>query len=429
MSAGSPRHARGAAPWLVVIGVLVAALSLRAPIVAPTPVLRDIARDLGVGAAAAGLLTTAPVLAFAVLTPLAALVIRRSGAEIALLLSLSGVLIGTFVRAVPGFGWMLAGTLVIGAAITIGNVVIPVIIRRDVSPERVGVVTAAYVAMLNAGSLITSLATAPLADAVGWPTALLLWSSITVAGLLLWSLHLARERRSGSLRPGARGAEPPLTSGPVPTTSALDPVTLTGPVPLVERGAASSSFARRPIVWLLLVVFAGQTTMYYSLTTWLPTLAADELGLDRAAAGLLASIFQGVAVVGAFVVPLLSRVGPPALPMTVIGACWLVLTFGTLLAPEMLAVWLAVGAVAHAGGFVVVFTILVGVARSDGEAAGMSALVQGGGYAVGAVGAPVMGALSDVAGGWDVPLTVLCGVAVFYCAALTAAYVSARRTR
>ena len=40
---------------------------------------------------------------------------------------------------------------VIGAAITIGNVVIPVIIRRDVPAARVGSVTAAYVATLNVG--------------------------------------------------------------------------------------------------------------------------------------------------------------------------------------------------------------------------------------------------------------------------------------
>ena len=64
---------------------------------------------------------------------------------------------------------MLAGMFVIGAAMTIGNVVIPVIIRRDVPPARVGVVTAAYVATLNAGSLLTSLLTAPLAAVIGWP--------------------------------------------------------------------------------------------------------------------------------------------------------------------------------------------------------------------------------------------------------------------
>ena len=55
--------------------------------------------DFGIGSATAGLLTTAPVLMFALLTPLAALVIRRAGAELALMLSLSGVLLGTVIRA------------------------------------------------------------------------------------------------------------------------------------------------------------------------------------------------------------------------------------------------------------------------------------------------------------------------------------------
>ena len=187
-------------PWLVVAGVLIAAMSLRGPIVAPTPVMTEIQSDLHIGSGTAGLLTTAQVLMFALLTPVAALVIRRAGAELALLISLSGVLVGTFVRALPGFGWMLAGMLVIGAAITIGNVVIPVIIRRDVPPSRVALVTAAYAATLNVGSLITSLLTAPLAAMIGWPLALLTWSVITIAGIALWSVHLQRSRRAGARR-------------------------------------------------------------------------------------------------------------------------------------------------------------------------------------------------------------------------------------
>ena len=55
-------HSARRIPWLVVSGLLVAALSLRGPIVAPTPVMRLIEDDLDIGAAAAGLLTTAPVL-------------------------------------------------------------------------------------------------------------------------------------------------------------------------------------------------------------------------------------------------------------------------------------------------------------------------------------------------------------------------------
>jgi MFS transporter, CP family, cyanate transporter len=418
-------RARRSVPWLVVCGVLLAAMSLRGPIVAPTPVLAEIESDLGIGSGTAGLLTTAPVLMFALLTPLAALVIRRAGAELALLISLSGVLIGTFIRALPGFGWMLAGMLVIGASITIGNVVVPVIIRRDVPPDRVALVTAAYVATLNAGSLVTALLTAPLAAVIGWPMALLVWSVITFAGIVLWGIHLRVTRRGG-----ADGRY----SGDAPTPSAqdaagrreLDPAAPTGPLPVVAR---ERSLLRRPVTWLLAAAFAGQCTMYYSLSTWLPTLAADELGLDATAAGALASLYQGAAVAGAFLVPLLMKYTPRLVPPLTICASWIIVTVGILLWPELMWLWLLIGAVGHAGGFVVIFTTLLRVARSDAEAAGMSAFVQGSGYAVAALGAPLMGWLREVSGGWMLGLALMVALAVAYCVALLAAVVVAGRPR
>ena len=414
--------AGNAFPWLVVAGVLVAALSLRGPIIAPTPVLRDIQDDLGIGSVGAGLLTTVPVLMFASLTSVAALVIRRAGAERALALTLIGVVLGTVIRAVPGFGWVLAGSLVIGAAITIGNVVVPVIIRRDVPPTQVGAVTAGYVAMLNAGSLLTALATAPLAAILGWPLALLSWVVVTLAGLVLWTVHLRRER----------GTPDPFSGSPAATRVEEvrgrrpdDVSTLTGPLPAVAPGR--SGILRRPIVWLLSFTFACQAAIYYGLTTWLPTILGDELGVGRTAAGTLASVFQGAAIAGAFVVPLLARRFPPIVPALVICACWLALTAGMLFAPDQFLVWAIFGAVAHAGGFVVIFTALVAVARSDAEAAGMSAVVQGAGYAVAALSAPVMGALQEASGGWDAPLVLMLVLAVTYGALMIASMVQLRR--
>lgn len=401
---------------------MTAALSLRGPIVSPTPVLAAIEADLGIGSATAGLLTTAPVLMFALLTPVAALVIRRAGAELALLISLTGVLVGTFVRALPGFGWMLAGMVVIGASITIGNVVIPVIIRRDVPPDRVALVTAAYAAMLNAGSLITSLLTAPLAAWIGWPAALLTWSAITVAGIMLWSVHLGRARRAQG--DAERYSGPPAEPAPGAVRPAVDPASLTGPLPVVAR---ERSFVRRPVVWLLLAAFGLQCLMYYALSTWLPTFAADELGLGPSAAGAMASVYQGVGILGAFLVPVLLRFTPRIVTPLVICGSWLVVTGGLVFAPELLWVWLAVGAIGHAGGFVVIFSALVAVARSDVEAAGMSALVQGGGYAIGALGAPLMGALREATGGWETALALMLVLAVVYCGALLAAVVAAAR--
>lgn len=409
---------RRAFPWLVVAGVLVAALSLRAPVLAVSPVLRDIERQLGLDAAGASLIMTSAVLMFAVVTPAAALVIRRAGPELALLVCLAGVIAGTLVRSVPSYGWMIAGMIVAGAAITIGNVVIPVIIRRDVPERHVATVTAAYTAMLNVGSLFATLGTAPLAQLTGWPLALLSWSLLSVVGIVLWVVHLRRDRVTGATwaerYSGATG-----TAG-----AAAEALAMTGPVPvLTGRGRA----VRHPVVWLLTGTFACQSAAYYALSAWLPAMAADLNGADPTAAGALASIFQGGAIVGAFVVPVLARYLPLMVPAAVVSACWIIVSAGMLAAPQLLALWAAVGSIAHAGGFVVIFTVLMRVVRTDAEAATGSALVQGLAYVFGTVGAPIAGALHDATGGWTASLGFSLVLGVGFAVLLTCAVVGAQR--
>jgi len=57
----------------------------------------------------------------------------------------------------------------------------------------------------------------------------------------------------------------------------------------------------------------------------------------------------------------------------------------------------------------------------------MSALVQGGGYALAAIGGPVIGALHDATDGWTVPLVLLVVVSAFYGLFLAAALFTGRR--
>ncbi|MER7797644.1 MFS transporter [Microbacterium sp. NPDC096154] len=408
---GRVTTARRAFPWLVVAGVLVAALSLRAPILAVTPVLRDIARDHALDAATVSLLTTLPVLMFAAFTPLAALVIRRAGLELALLSCLVAVAAGTLIRALPGYGWMLVGMAVIGVGITVGNVVVPVIIGRDVPPHAVSTVTAAYTAALNAGSLVTTLTTAAIAEVTGWPLALLLWISLTVLGLALWGLHLWRRHAAGVRAAGPSAVELEITTATVPVIPAEQ----------------SRRVLRQPIVWLLLATFACQTAAYYGMSTWLPAILGDLTGADAAAAGALASLFQGVAIIGPFIVPALARRLPLVVPAMLIAACWLAFAGGMLLAPQLFVLWVVFGGIAHAGGFVVIFTAMVDVSRSPTETATMSAVVQGGAYVAGAASAPVIGLLHDATGGWAVPQAAIVALTVGFAVCLLAAVARVRR--
>jgi len=412
--AGGAQAARRAFPWLVIAGVLVAAFSLRGPILSVTPVLRDIEHDYALDAATASLLTTFPVLMFAALTPVAAVVIRRAGADLALLACLAAVAVGTLIRTLPGFGWMLVGMVVIGAGITVGNIVIPVIIRREVPPERVATVTAAYTAALNAGSLLTTLTTASIAELTGWPLALLLWIVLTALGLVLWGLHLWRDRMPGvpwDERSGGGGTP-------------AEAVSMTGPVPVPGRG----DVLRNPVVWLLVAALGCQSSAYYGLSTWLPAMLSDMTGTGAAVAGALASLFQGVAIAGAFVVPTLARYLPLAVPAALVAACWVAMVGGLLVVPELYPLWVSLGGVAHAGGFVVVFTVLVGIARSSREAAAMSALVQGLAYVAGAAGGPLLGGVHDLTSGWTLPLLLTLALVSGFSACILTAVARVRRS-
>lgn len=353
---------RARLPW-VVAGIILVALSLRGPIIAPTPVITNIQADIGLSSVAAGLLTGLPVFLFAVVTPAASAVIRRAGPEAAVLLCLIGVLMGTIIRSLGSTPLLLVGTVVIGASITIGNIVIPVIIRRDVPWRQVSVVTAAYSAALNVGSMITA------------PSS-------------------------------RRTAEAPAEM-----------------LPPAEPDTAHATGRVRRIGWLLALAFCGQAMAYYSVTAWLPALLADTRGLSLASSGASASLFQVAAVIGAFGVPLLAARAPAWVPVALIGALWITLPIGLMLAPGWFIAWSLIGGAAQGGGFTAIFSIVARVARSSAEAARMSARVQGIGYLAATIGPPLAGGLNTATGAWTAPLLlVLAATVVFTVGGVLAAF-------
>lgn len=398
MSAGRDTAVRPlrAAGWVLPAAIVLVALNLRGPIVAPAPVIGDVRVDLGLTATVAGLLTTIPVLCFALATPLASWVIAKADPERALSLSLVVVLAGTVVRSLPSAAALLIGTAVIGVGITIGNVVIPVVIRRDTSPERVGLVTGVYTSALNVGSMITSLATAPLASAWGWPLAIAVWGLLAVVAGVGWTVAVGR---IAWLRPTRRE--------PVPATGPIDVVLPDTGAVRGSDGPASPRPVRRLVTWGLTLAFGGQAFSYYALTAWIPTLLHDEIGFSKASSGASSSVFQILAVVGALGVPLLASRWRPRAIIALVSVFWLAMPLGLLFAPQLWLLWSVLGGAAQGGGITVIFIVVVRLVSSDDDARRMSAFVQGGGYLLGSAGPLVAGSLHGATGGWTAPLLVV----------------------
>lgn len=394
----------GARAGLLLAALLLVALNLRAPITSLPPVVDDVAASLGLTSAGAGLLTSVPVLCFALCTPLASVLVARAGPELSLGVSMAGILAGTLLRSGGSVPAALAGSAVLGVAITIGNVAVPVVITRDFR-RRAAAVTGAYSATMNLGSTFTTMLTVPLATAFGWQWALAGWGVLAVVAIAAWvpaGRRLAAQGRAAAPRgEGGVRVRPPSARAEL---DALDP---------------KARSAVRRLVVLLSVAFAGQAFGYYAVTAWLPEILHDRLGMSAAGAGSAAAPFQLCAVLGSFLVPAAFSRGLSARSVAVaMAAMWISLPLGLLLAPGLWWLWVGLAGAAQGGNFTVIFTLVA--QRSPGVAVARrsSAVVQTAGYGCAVLAPTVMGAVHEASLGWTVPLALVAGVLATMAAAM-----------
>ena len=385
------------------LGLIIAAftmsLIMRSTFVSLAPVSDVLGADLGLDPAGMGLLMAIPVLCFGLLSPVASLIIARGGANFAMTAMFLGVALGIIVRSAGGVAAAFAGTIILGAAITVGNVVLPVLVRRDAPAKRAGIATGVFIAGANVGSLVSTTTTVPLVAAIGWQLALGAWVLVVVACLAGWTA-IIRPRHAFRWSP-----EPGLSPARILDTPPIEAVA----VPSAPERTWGSFTAIA-----LLIGFGAQTFSYYGVTAWLPSLLADRLSIDPAEAGGGAGIFQISAIIGSLGAPLIATRFGSFTAVVGIWACWVAVPLGLLLAPEGWAVWITLGGIAQGGGITIVLTLVTEVARSHTHVRRLSAFVQGGGYALGATGSIVLGAAFSASGGWTLPLYIVLGSTMTY---------------
>jgi CP family cyanate transporter-like MFS transporter len=374
-----PLPLTGSPTGALLVTIVLVALNLRGVLSATAPVLPEVTSDLGLSEARAGLLTTVPVLCFALFAPPAAALVRRFGVRRSVVLALAGVALATALRPVGGAALLLAGTLLVGICLTVGNVAVPVMIKRAV-PARVGLATGLFTAGMCLGAALTAGLTEPLAGRVGWRAALGGWALLAVIGAVAWQV-VTREQ--------------PAAGEPVPA-GALSPQV---------RGR---SVWGQPRAWTLAAFLAVQSCAYFSLTAWLPLLLADRAGVSLHTGGVAMSAFQLLGIAGTLLVPVLVGRFRDQVPVaTGAAALWGVTVAGLLLAPSLWPLWTFIGGLSHGAGISTAFTMVALRAADAGVAASLSGMVQFVGYGVGATAPVVVGALYGATGSWTLPLSLL----------------------
>jgi MFS transporter, CP family, cyanate transporter len=390
-----PRRAQAAAhrgqnATVLGIGLVLIALNLRIGVASVGPVLTSIRDDLGLSAPVASLLTTIPVIAFGAFAFLAPVLTRRLGMYRLLGLAMAALAAGIVLRLQPSLVSLFAGTVIVGAAIAIANVVMPALIKRDF-PHRIGPWMGLYSTMIFLSAAIADGLTVPLLPAVGghWRRALALWAIPAVAAFLVWIPQLFRTPGQAGQAPAAAGV--PAAAGE-PSFRAL----LTDPVALA-----------------LTAYMAIQCTGYYVTLTWLPTLLQDHGMAPHTAGWMLSySAFPGIAA--ALVSPVLARrIRPTWVPIAVsvilYGAAYAGLAVAPLRATYL---WMTLLGLGQGASISLALSYIAWRSPDVRHTAHVSTMTQGFGYLLASLGPIGIGAIHAASGSWTVPLIVLAGLLV-----------------
>ncbi|WP_117211907.1 MFS transporter, partial [Allorhizocola rhizosphaerae] len=172
---------------LVLGGILLVALNLRAAITSLGALLPEVRGDLGLTPTVAGLVTMVPALSFAAfgtITPWLARRFTHAQILIGAMVMLAG---GQAARVITDSAavFVITSTAAL-AGIAVANVLLPVVVREHF-PHRAGLVTGVYTMSMTVGTTTAAAASVPIAHAFGgWRAGLGVWALTAALAALPW---------------------------------------------------------------------------------------------------------------------------------------------------------------------------------------------------------------------------------------------------
>ncbi|MET7750387.1 MFS transporter [Micromonospora sp. NPDC005367] len=386
---GHRRAARRRSTALLTVGLVLLAVNLRPGVVAVAPLLDTMRADTGMSTGMAGLLTTLPLLCFGLLAPLAPRLGRRFGVNPVLLLMMALLAVGTVLRLLHPTSMLLVGTLLVGAAIAVANVLLPGVIKQEFR-SRVALMSGVYSMSLFIGAALAAGLTLPIRNTLhlGWRPTLAVWGLLAVLALLVWLpqlRHRAAKESPGTSRSRGGDVNDELVRG----------------------------LWTHPVAWFVAFYFAAQALVFYSAAAWLPTILTGT-GMSSGAAGWMLSFSSLTAIVGALVTPMVANRWLHPGVLVLLSAVLTMIAFaGLLVMPDAdTYLWMALMGVGQGAGLSLSVMFIVLRAPDARHAAQLSSMAQCSGYVLAAVGPFALGALHDSTSGWGLPLAVLIALGV-----------------
>ena len=365
---------------IILLGIILLGMILRTPITSVGAIVGPLKNLLEINNTVAGLITTIPLMAFAIFSPFVAKISNKIGLEKTLYLAAIVTSIGLLLRFYINTSVFFVTTFIIGVGLTVGNVLIPGLTKKYF-PENLGVMTGFYAVVMNISASVAAGISYPiLSSNVGGEKfstglAVNIWLIVSLLNIVIYAI-ITKNSKSERIE---------------------------------DKKTGGKGYLRSLKMWSVMLSMGLQSALFYCSVSWFAEIMISK-GFTPSEAGLLLSISQFAQFPSTFLVPVLAE----KIKNKLIIPIFITLGYVTSLIGmvyiqgnfALMTVYIVLFALAGGGSFSYVMYLFSAKSKNEEEAADISGLAQAGGYWLAAIFPPLLGYVRDVLN-WDVAIYIL----------------------
>ena len=369
---------------IILLGIIFLGMVLRTPITSVGAIIGPLKKLLEINNTVAGLITTIPLIAFAIFSPLVAKISNKIGLEKTIFLATIVASIGLLLRFYINTSIFFVTTFIIGVGITVGNVLLPGLTKKYF-PENLGVMTGFYAVVMNISASIAAGISYPIlntnigGEKFSTGLAVNIWLIISLINIIIYSVIIKNNK-----------------------VEKID-----------NKKIGSKGYLKSLKMWSVMLSMGLQSALFYCSVSWFAEIMISK-GFTPSEAGLLLSISQFAQFPSTFLVPVLAEkiknrlIIPIFITMGyIVSLIGMIHIHGNF---SLMIIYIVLFALAGGGSFSYVMYLFSAKSKNEEEAADVSGLAQAGGYWLAAIFPPLLGYIRDILN-WDVAIYILIATA------------------
>ncbi|MFD6510089.1 MULTISPECIES: CynX/NimT family MFS transporter [unclassified Bacillus (in: firmicutes)] len=336
--------------YLYILALFFVSINLRIGITSISPLLETIRQDLNISNFSVSFLTAIPVFCMGTFALLTGKVIKKYGAEKAIMACLILIGFATCMRAfTSSISTLFASSLFIGIGIALAGPLLSGFIKEKF-PTKIGLMIGIYSVGMGTGASLSAGLTIPLQHVLkgSWNMALAFWGVLTIIAIIFWYPVMKRKKN----------------------TSTQDKKN--NSLPLRNKKA-----------WLFTIFFGLQSGIFYSITTWLAP-ANQNMGVSSEQAGTLITVFTVIQMICSFLIPTLADIYKNR-ALWLLGSICFVLVGLSLMIYPLTTPWIPsiLLGIGLGGVFPLALMLPLYETKTSADASAWTAMMQSGGYIMG----------------------------------------------